>query len=103
MQNCIDCSVIAYKNQQRGAQNTMTTAGKTIAYLRTSSSSNVRTDKDGDRRQRDAIASFAKRAGYEIFDEFYDAAASAKDPIEGDPASRYCSSALSPTTSASSS
>jgi len=37
-----------------------------IAYLRTSSATNVGADKDSDKRQREAIASFARRAGYEL-------------------------------------
>ena len=53
-----------------------------IAYLRTSSAANVGADKDSDRRQREAIAAFAKRAGYELVAEFYDAAVSGADPIE---------------------
>jgi hypothetical protein len=40
-----------------------------IAYLRTSSAANVGADKDSDRRQREAIASFARRAGYELVAE----------------------------------
>jgi hypothetical protein len=39
-------------------------------YLRTSSAANVGADKDSDKRQRDAIAAFAKRAGFEILAEF---------------------------------
>ena len=35
-----------------------------FAYLRTSSAANVGVDKDSAKRQREAIASFAKRAGY---------------------------------------
>jgi DNA invertase Pin-like site-specific DNA recombinase len=53
-----------------------------FAYLRTSSAANVGPDKDSDRRQRDAITAFAKRAGYELADEFYDGAVSGADPIE---------------------
>src|SRR5262249_60385582 len=53
-----------------------------IAYLRTSSVANVGTDKDSDKRQRAAIEAFAKRAGYELVDEFYDAAVSGADPID---------------------
>ena len=53
-----------------------------IAYLRTSSAANVGADKDSDRRQREAIASFAKRAEYELVAEFYDAAVSGADPID---------------------
>jgi DNA invertase Pin-like site-specific DNA recombinase len=58
--------------------------GKTpaIAYLRTSSAANVGPDKDSDKRQRAAIEAFAKRAGYELVDEFYDAAVSGADPID---------------------
>lgn len=47
-----------------------------IAYLRKSSAANVGADKDSDRRQRESIASFAKRAGYELVGEFNDAAVS---------------------------
>ena len=53
-----------------------------LAYLRTSSAANVGTDKDSEKRQRQAIEGFAKRAGLEIVDEFYDAAVSGADPIE---------------------
>jgi DNA invertase Pin-like site-specific DNA recombinase len=56
-----------------------------IAYLRTSSAANVGADKDSDRRQREAIASFAKRAGYELVGEFNDAAVSGADHIETRP------------------
>jgi DNA invertase Pin-like site-specific DNA recombinase len=52
-----------------------------IAYLRTSSSTNAGPDKDSDKRQRAAIAAFAKAHGYRIIDEFYDAAVSGADPI----------------------
>ena len=52
-----------------------------IAYLRTSSAANVGADKDSDKRQREAISQFAKRAGYRIVCEFYDAAVSGADPI----------------------
>jgi DNA invertase Pin-like site-specific DNA recombinase len=51
-----------------------------IAYLRTSSAANVGSDKDSDKRQRAAIASFAKAHGYRIVDEFYDAVSGA-DPV----------------------
>jgi DNA invertase Pin-like site-specific DNA recombinase len=52
-----------------------------VAYLRTSSSTNAGPDKDSDKRQRAAIAAFAKAHGYAIVDEFYDAAVSGGDPI----------------------
>ena len=56
-----------------------------VAYLRTSSAANVGADRDSDKRQRDAIAAFAKRAGFAIVDEFYDPAVSGADPIETRP------------------
>ena len=37
-----------------------------VAYLRTSSAANVGPDKDSDKRQRAAIAAYAKAAGVEI-------------------------------------
>src|SRR5215216_5132696 len=56
-----------------------------VAYLRTSSAANVGADKDSDKRQREAIAGFAKRAGYEVVAEYHDAAVSGADPIESRP------------------
>jgi DNA invertase Pin-like site-specific DNA recombinase len=47
----------------------------------TSSSTNAGPDKDSDKRQRAAIAAFAKAHGYVIVGEFYDAAVSGADPI----------------------
>ena len=60
---------------------------KAVAYLRTSSAANVGADKDSDKRQRVAIAAFAKRARFEIAAEdwFYDPAVSGADPIETRP------------------
>ncbi len=58
---------------------------KAVAYLRTSSAANVGADKDSDKRQRAAIAAFAKSAGYEIVGEYYDAAVSGADPIDQRP------------------
>ena len=52
-----------------------------IAYLRTSSATNAGPDKDSDKRQRAAVAAFAKARGYELVGEFYDAAVSGADPI----------------------
>ena len=54
---------------------------KAVAYLRTSSRTNVGVDKDSDKRQRAAIEIYAKAAGYEIVEEFYDAAVSGADPV----------------------
>jgi DNA invertase Pin-like site-specific DNA recombinase len=56
-----------------------------ISYLRTSSAANVGADKDSDSRQREAVQAFAKRAGYELVGEFYDAAVSGADPIDTRP------------------
>ena len=60
---------------------------KAVAYLRTSSAANVGQDKDSEKRQRQVIAAFAKRAKYEIAAEdwFYDPAVSGADPIETRP------------------
>lgn len=61
---------------------------KAVSYLRTSSAGNVGTDKDSEHRQRNAIARFAKSAGYEIIEEFRDEAVSGKDPIDTRPGFR---------------
>jgi DNA invertase Pin-like site-specific DNA recombinase len=52
-----------------------------VAYLRTSSAQNVGEDKDSARRQRLAIAGFAKRTGYDLVAEFSDPGVSGGDPI----------------------
>lgn len=64
-----------------------TARGKTeaVAYLRTSSASNVGADKDSEKRQRAAIEGYAKRNGFEIVDSYYDAAVSGADPIQDRP------------------
>jgi Resolvase, N terminal domain len=49
---------------------------KAVAYMRTSSATNVGTDKDSEEGQRAAIEAFAKRSGLEIADWFYDPAVS---------------------------
>ena len=59
-----------------------------IAYLRTSSATNVGVDKDSDKRQRHAIEAFAKHAGFDLVGEYFDAAVSGADPIEGRPGFR---------------
>ena len=55
---------------------------KVVAYCRTSSAANVGADKDSEKHQRAAREGFAKRAGLEIVDWFYDPAVSGADPIE---------------------
>jgi DNA invertase Pin-like site-specific DNA recombinase len=57
----------------------------TVAYLRTSSATNVGADKDSDKRQRAAIEAFAKRAGFTIVGEYYDKAVSGADRIDQRP------------------
>ena len=56
-----------------------------VAYLRTSSAASVGADKDSDKRQRAAIEAFAKRAGFTIVEEYYDAAVSGADPVNQRP------------------
>ena len=56
-----------------------------VAYLRTSSAANVGADKDSDKRQRAAIAAYAKAAGVEIVETYYDEAVSGADAIETRP------------------
>lgn len=56
-----------------------------VAYIRTSSAANVGADKDSDKRQREGIEGYAKRAGFELVGEFTDAAVSGADPIEARP------------------
>jgi DNA invertase Pin-like site-specific DNA recombinase len=56
-----------------------------VAYLRTSSAANVGADKDSDKRQRAAIAGFARRAGFSLVGEFHDAAVSGADPVDQRP------------------
>ena len=58
---------------------------KAVAYLRTSSAANVGQDKDSDKRQRAAINAYAKANGFQIVDDYYDAAVSGADPIDQRP------------------
>jgi DNA invertase Pin-like site-specific DNA recombinase len=58
---------------------------KAVAYLRTSSATNVGEDKDSHRRQADAIERYAARADLDIVASFYDAAASGTDPLDSRP------------------
>jgi DNA invertase Pin-like site-specific DNA recombinase len=56
---------------------------KALAYLRTSSATNM--EGDSAERQRVAIRAYAARAGLEVVQEFYDAAVAGGDPVEGRP------------------
>ena len=58
---------------------------KAVAYLCTSSAANVGDGKDSDKRQRAAIAAYAKRHRIEIVAEFYDAAVSGGDRVDQRP------------------
>ena len=53
-----------------------------VAYYRTSSAGNVGADKDSEKRQRDAVQSYARANGFEVVQEYYDAAVSGSDPID---------------------
>jgi DNA invertase Pin-like site-specific DNA recombinase len=59
-----------------------------VAYLRTSSATNAGPDKDSDKRQRQAIAAYAKAAGVEIVETYYDEAVSGADMIDARPGFR---------------
>jgi DNA invertase Pin-like site-specific DNA recombinase len=56
-----------------------------VAYLRTSSAANVGADKDSGKRQRAAIDAFARSAGFEIVDSYYDEAVSGADHVASRP------------------
>src|SRR5215203_1643853 len=56
-----------------------------VAYLRTSSAANVGADKDSEKRQRQAVEAFAKAAGYEIVDSYYDEAVSGAEHVAARP------------------
>ena len=66
---------------------------KAVAYLRTSSMTNVGEDKDSARRQRAAVLGFAKSAGYEVIAEYSDDGVKGADPSMSAPASPPCLSA----------
>ena len=53
-----------------------------VAYLRTSSATNVGLGKDTDQRQRLGIQAYAKQASIDVVAEYYDAAVSGADPVE---------------------
>ena len=61
---------------------------RAVAYLRTSSAANAGADKDSDKRQRAAIAAYAKAAGVEIVETYYDEAISGADMVETRPGFR---------------
>jgi DNA invertase Pin-like site-specific DNA recombinase len=75
---------------ERIAQGQAAEPVKAVAYMRTSSATNVGADKDSEKRQSAAITAYAKRAGLSVIDWFYDPAVSGADPIE----TRPCFAAL---------
>ena len=52
------------------------------AYFRTSSSTNVGSDKDSLKRQQDAVRACAAALGFTIVHEYYDAAVSGADRVD---------------------
>src|SRR3982074_3580053 len=56
-----------------------------VAYMRTSSATNVGADKDSEKRQRAAIEAYAARARMSVVDWFYDTAVSGADPSDTRP------------------
>jgi DNA invertase Pin-like site-specific DNA recombinase len=58
---------------------------KAVAYMRTSSATNVGPDKDSESRQRAAIMAYSIRENVEVVDWFYDAAVSGTDPVDTRP------------------
>jgi DNA invertase Pin-like site-specific DNA recombinase len=70
---------------ERIAHDPAAESAKAVAYMRTSSATNVGADKDSEKRQRAAIEGYAKRARMVVVDWFYDPAVSGADPIETRP------------------
>lgn len=58
---------------------------KAIAYYRTSSETNAGDDKDSVKRQRAAVARYAKAAAFEIVEEYSDDGVKGADPIDQRP------------------
>jgi DNA invertase Pin-like site-specific DNA recombinase len=58
---------------------------KSVAYYRTSSTTNVGDDKDTLKRQRQAVLAFARRAGYDITAEYSDDGVKGADPVDQRP------------------
>jgi DNA invertase Pin-like site-specific DNA recombinase len=58
---------------------------KAIAYFRSSSDTNVGEDKDTLKRQREAVAKYAKSAGYQVIAEYTDDGVKGADPVDQRP------------------
>lgn len=72
------------KTKAYGLEN-MAQDGRAVAYLRTSSATNVGEDKDSHIRQRGKIMGYAKAKGIEVVEWFYDPAVSGDDNVEDRP------------------
>jgi DNA invertase Pin-like site-specific DNA recombinase len=79
--------IVSQETATRAGRKAMAHKGliKAVAYLRTSSVANTGADKDSGKRQRAAIEAFARSAGYEIIDSYYDEAVSGADHITARP------------------
>ncbi len=64
------------------AKRTRKTGQTAVAYMRTSSATNVGQDKDSEKRQRAAIRAYARSNGIKVIEWFYDEAVSGSDPLE---------------------
>ena len=58
---------------------------KAVGYLRTSSAANVGPDKDSEKRQRVAIDTFVRSAGFEVVEYYYDADVRGADHVNTRP------------------
>jgi DNA invertase Pin-like site-specific DNA recombinase len=67
-------------NTKGYSQENASTNGLAVAYLRTSSATNVGGDSSA--RQREAIKAYTTAAGLNVAQEFYDAAVSGADPLD---------------------
>jgi DNA invertase Pin-like site-specific DNA recombinase len=72
-------------NGQNIMQNDTTQQARCVGYCRTSSATNVGSDKDSEARQRAAIQAYAERASLCVAEWFYDAAVSGADAIDARP------------------
>ncbi len=87
LKNSVRFAGITMEHKQKTPKAAKQGREKAVAYLRTSSATNVGTDKDSEKRQRLAIAAYAKSTKIEIDgnDWFNDPAVSGADPIETRP------------------
>jgi hypothetical protein len=86
---------------KRIAQDQAAEPTKAVAYMRTSSATNVGADKDSERRQRSAIEAYAKRADMVVVDWFMTRPYRARIPSRCGRASPRCLTASRATRCAS--